>query len=86
MEGQNEYEQEQNDYEQEQIQQILLKESEKQKIIMDRELREFQEREYIESLEKDMKSESELEFDEPSPEEMRRIRLIRFENYKLIKD
>ena len=86
MEGQNEYEQEQNDYEQEQIQQILLKESEKHKIIMDRELREFQEREYRESLEKDMKSESELEFDEPSPEEMRIIRLIRFENYKLIKD
>ena len=84
MEEQNECEQEQNDYEQEQIQQILLKESEKQKIIMDRELRESQEREYKESLEKDMNSE--LEFDEPSPEEMRRIRLIRFENYKLIKD
>ena len=77
---------EQNDYEQEQIQEILLKESEKQKIIMDRELRESQEKEYKESLEKDMKSGSAFEFDEPSPEEMRRIRLIRFENYKLIKD
>ena len=39
-----------NNFEQEQIQQILLNESEKQKILMDRELRETQEREYQESL------------------------------------
>jgi len=65
-------------YEQEQIQQILINESEKQKILMDRELRETQEREYQESLKEDIRKT--IKFDEPSVEEMRRIRLNKFSN------
>jgi hypothetical protein len=64
-------------YEEEQLQQLLILESEKQKIQMDRELREAQEREYQESLKEDLKKN--LEFDEPSKEEMRATRLKRFE-------
>jgi len=67
-----------NNFEQEQIQQILLNESEKQKILMDRELRETQEREYQESLKEDIRKT--IKFDEPSVEEMRRVRLKRFSN------
>ena len=67
-------------YEEEQIQQILIEESEKQKILMDRELRETQEREYQESLKIDTNK-----FHEPSSEEMRRVRLLRFTTYKSIK-
>ena len=74
-------------YEEEQLQQILLQESEKRKIEMDRELREAQEKEYQECIEKDTKrSQNECKshneckpFDEPSLDEMRRIRLERFE-------
>ena len=64
-------------YEEEQLQQLLILESEKQKIQMDRELKEAQEKEYEDSLKEDLKKN--LEFDEPSKEEMRKIRLKRFE-------
>lgn len=63
-------------YEEEQLQRLLILESEKQKVQMDRELREAQEREYQESLLKDL-SDSPL-FREPSKEEMRATRLKRF--------
>ena len=71
-------------YEEEQIQEILIRESEKQKIQMDRELKISQEIEYQEALKKDEKSN--LSFDEPSVEEMRRVRLLRFGGWQLIKD
>ena len=71
-------------YEEEQIQEILLKESEKKKIEMDRELKLSQKLEYEQALKKD--EESNLTFDEPSVEEMRRVRLLRFDGWKLIKD
>lgn len=64
-------------YEEEQLQRLLILESEKQKIQMDQELREAQEREYQESLQKDLNSN--LSFHEPSMEEMRATRLKRFE-------
>ena len=70
-------------YEEEQLQQLLIQESEKQKIAMDRELREAQEKEYQECVEKDTVDKDTYEalksFDEPSLEEMRKIRLDRFE-------
>jgi len=68
-------------YEEEQLQKILIQESDKLKIIMDRELREHQELEYLESLNKDIEKQKETkqkEFEEPSVEEMRRVRLNRF--------
>lgn len=71
-------------YEEEQIQEILLKESEKKKIEMDRELKISQELEYQKALQKD--EESNLIFEEPSVEEMRRVRLLRFSGWQLIKD
>lgn len=71
-------------YEDEQIQEILLKESEKKKIEMDRELKLLQELEYEQALKKD--EESNLTFDEPSVEEMKRVRLLRFDGWQLIKD
>lgn len=64
-------------YEEEQLQRLLILESEKQKIQMDRELREAQEREYKESLQKDLRDSP--GFCEPSKEEMRAARLKRFE-------
>lgn len=64
-------------YEDEQIQRLLILESEKHKIQMDWELREAQEREYQESLQKDLNSIQ--TFHEPSIEEMRATRLKRFE-------
>ena len=63
-------------YEEEQLQRLLILESEKQKIRMDRELKEAQEREYQESLQKDLHN---IVFHEPSKEEMRATRLKRFE-------
>ena len=71
-------------YEEEQIQEILLKESQKKKIEMERELKLSQELEYEQALKKD--EESNLNFDEPSVEEMRRVRLLRFDGWHLIKD
>jgi hypothetical protein len=99
MNTEQEQEQEQGlSYEEEQLQQILLLESERNKIQIDRELREAQEREYNEGLRKDMESVSkmngsklegaqkeEVVQDEPDAEEMRRVRLIRFDGYQLIK-
>ena len=73
-------------YEEEQLQQLLIQESEKHRIQMDRELRESQEKEYQESLKKDLlnlKKEEEINpwvnFVEVSIEEMRATRLKRFE-------
>ena len=65
-------------FEQEQIQQILIQESKQNKIKMDRELKEQQDREYEESLLNDKYKQN--SFDEPSLEEMRRVRLLRFSN------
>jgi hypothetical protein len=73
-------------YEEEQLQLLLLQESEKQKIEMDRELREAQEKEYQECVEKDTPKCEELKsFEEPSLEEMRKVRLARF-SIKTIKE
>tara|TARA_Y100000590_G_C15514512_1_gene936719 strand:+ start:528 stop:794 length:267 start_codon:yes stop_codon:yes gene_type:complete len=68
-------------YEEEQLQELLIQESEKQKIQMEREFREAQEREYQESLEKDLEKEVSQwhNFEEVSIEEMRATRLKRFE-------
>ena len=65
-------------YEEEQLQQILIQESERMKIIMDRALREQQDLEYLESLITDAERQKEKEYYEPSVEEMRRKRLERF--------
>ena len=65
-------------FEQEQIQQILIQESKQNKIKMDRELKEQQDREYEESLLNDKYKQN--SFDEPSLEEMRRVRFLRFSN------
>jgi hypothetical protein len=77
-------------YEEEQIQQILLQESEKKRIEMERELRLSQELEYKAALKEDMKnmniSPIDKLFDEPSVEEMRRVRLLRFTGYQLVKE
>lgn len=77
-------------YEEEQIQQILLQESEKKRIEMERELKLAQEREYEAGLQEDIRNMSvspiDKVFDEPSVEEMRRVRLIRFGGYQLVKD
>ena len=64
-------------YEEEQLQRLLILESEKHKIQMDRELKEEQEREYQESLQKDLHNS--YNFHEASKEEMRATRLKRFE-------
>lgn len=67
-------------YEEEQLQRILIQESEKQKVKMERELREAQEREYQESLQKDLEGVTQWNnFEEVSIEEMRAVRLKRFE-------
>jgi len=80
----------QTEYEEEQIQKILLEESEKKRIQMDRELKTCQEKEYEKALKIDLENLSLFSispsFDEPSVEEMRKIRLIRFGGYHLIKD
>mgnify|MGYP001364591140 CR=1 FL=1 len=77
-------------YEEEQIQHILLQESEKKRIEMERELKRSQEKEYESGLQQDMQnmniSPIDKLFDEPSVEEMRRVRLIRFGGYQLVKD
>jgi hypothetical protein len=72
-------------YEEEQLQQLLIQESEKQKIAMDRELREAQEKEYRECVEKDTIETIKKSFEEPSLEEMRKVRLARF-SIKTIKE
>ena len=67
-------------YEDEQLQQLLMRESEKQKIAMDRELREAQDKEYQKCVAEDTEVQPILTFEEVSLEEMRRVRLKRFEN------
>ena len=72
-------------YEEEQLQQLLIQESEKQKIAMDRELREAQEKEYQKCLAEDTAEvpaevPPALTFEEVSLEEMRRVRIEKFEN------
>ena len=85
MENQTENKIEQNpeselSYEEEQLQMLLIQESEKQKIQMDRELRETQEKEYNKSLQKDLEQDQQIEgFNEPSKEEMIAVRLKRFD-------
>jgi hypothetical protein len=70
-------------YEDEQLQQLLIQESEKLRLQMNRELREAQEKEYNESLKKDLLNQGEVNpwstFEEVSKEEMRSTRLKRFE-------
>tara|TARA_Y100000389_G_scaffold106878_1_gene103857 strand:- start:355 stop:633 length:279 start_codon:yes stop_codon:yes gene_type:complete len=89
-------EEKQMSYEEEQIQQILLQESEKKRIEMERELKLSQEKEYEASLKEDMRNMGNMRemnvspidklFDEPSVEEMRRVRLLRFTGYQLVKE
>ena len=86
-------EEKQMSYEEEQIQQILLQESEKKRIEMERELKLSQEKEYEAALKEDMGNMREMNvspidklFDEPSVEEMRRVRLLRFTGYQLVKE
>jgi len=74
-------------YEEEQLQMFLIQEAKRKQIADQRELREQQDREYMESLKQETK-ENEIiqaepyreteQFDEPSLEEMRRVRLLRF--------
>ena len=67
-------------YEEEQLQQLLIQESEKLKIEMDRELREAQEKEYQKCVAEDTEEvPPTLTFEEVSLEEMRRVRLKKFE-------
>lgn len=71
-------------YEEEQLQQLLIQESDKIRLQMNRELREAQEKEYNESLKKDLLNQVEevnpwQKFEEVSKEEMRATRLKRFE-------
>jgi len=83
-------EEKQMSYEEEQIQQILLQESEKKRIEMERELKLSQDIEYEASLKEDMRNMNipsiDKLFDEPSVEEMRRVRLLRFTGYQLVKE
>ena len=76
-------------YEEEQIQLLLLQESKEKKIEEERELKLSQEKEYELGLQEDMRimnvSPIDKVFDEPSIEEMRRVRLERFGGYQLVK-
>ena len=75
-------------YEEEQLQMFLIQEAKRKQIADQRELREQQDREYTESLKQETDKEHEIiqaeptrateQFEEPSLEEMRRVRLLRF--------
>tara|TARA_Y100000591_G_C21791659_1_gene676895 strand:- start:392 stop:769 length:378 start_codon:yes stop_codon:yes gene_type:complete len=79
-------------YEEEQLQMFLIQEAKRKQIADQRELREQQDREYNESLKQEKEHEiiqaepttatttetATEQFDEPSLEEMRRVRLRRF--------
>jgi len=65
------------EYEEEQIHQLIQSELERIKLENERKIKEEQDREYQESLKKD--TQEELTFEEPSLEEMRRVRLLRFD-------
>ena len=68
-------------YEEEQLQLLLLKESEKQKIEIERKIKNQQDEEYKKSLIIDENKQKNIEdFEEISLEEMRKIRLLRFNN------
>ena len=68
---------EESEYEEEQIHQLILAEFERIKLENERKIKEEQDREYQESLKVD--TEVEPTFEEPSLEEMRRVRLLRFD-------
>ena len=75
-------------YEEEQLQMFLIQEAKRKQIADQRELREQQDREYNESLKQEKehdiiqaeptKETATDQFEEPSLEEMRRVRLLRF--------
>ena len=80
-------------YEEEQLQMFLIQEAKRKQIADQRELREQQDREYNESLKQETDKETKEheiiqaeptretaaeQFEEPSLEEMRRVRLLRF--------
>ena len=77
-------------YEEEQLQMFLIQEAKRKQIADQRELREQQDREYNESLKQEKEHEiiqaepttatatATEQFEEPSLEEMRRVRLLRF--------
>ena len=67
-------------FEDEQLQGILMNQMKAMKIIEERELKQKQDREYNESVLIDENKED-LTFKEVSLEEMRRIRLLRFEKF-----
>ena len=67
-------------FEDEQLQEILMNQMKAMKIIEERELKQKQDREYNESVLIDENKED-LTFKEVSLEEMRRIRLLRFEKF-----
>ena len=64
-------------YEEEQLQLILMNEHREKQIVEERQIKELQDKEYQESLAIDEKK-KEVEIEEISIEEMRRIRLQRF--------
>ena len=65
------------EFEEEQIHQLIQDELERIKLENERKLKIQQDMEYQESLKKDIQGEP--TFDEPSQEEMRRVRLLRFD-------
>ena len=68
---------EESEYEEEQIHQLIQSELERIKLENERKIKEEQDREYQKSLKVD--TEVEPTFEEPSQEEMRRVRLLRFD-------
>mgnify|MGYP001296250281 CR=1 FL=1 len=66
-------------YEEQQLQIILMNELRKQLLQEERNLKESQDMEYQESLKKDKSIEGEISIEEISIEEMRKIRLQRFD-------
>lgn len=71
-------------YEEEQLQQILLQELHHKMVEEQRKLKQKQDEEYKESLQKDIDrlDDQKVTFDEPSIEEMRRVRILRFSGVK----
>ena len=68
-------------YEEEQLQLLLLKESREKKIEIERKLKNQQDEEYKKSLMIDENKQENIDnFEEISLEEMRKIRLLRFNN------
>ena len=65
-------------YEEEQLQLILMNDLREKQILVERQIKQQQDKEYQESLIQDENNKMELKFKEVSIEEMRRIRLQRF--------